>query len=187
MLIKISKSPALESIIPGRVKAIQPFEFDGVSFSPSAETLEPKIFGRKIQEQSLALFIKKPNRPQVYICSSQPDDSHASLLAAFLVEQHINKIKNSNVIWEHLSAFHDSQLSLEPSAKPTLIVISTCYENMTFSRIERVRDIVNAFYDVPKIIVASGIDPISLAAYKLHIPVHAIYYSEDPIMKSKLA
>lgn len=187
MLIKVSKSPVLDSIISGRIKAIQPFEFDGISFSPSADVLNPKIYGRKVQEQSLAAFIKKPNRPQVYICSSQPDDSHASLLAAFLVEQHINKIKNNNVIWEYLNAFHDSQLSLDLSAKPTMIVISTCYENMTFSRIERVRDIVNAFYDIPKIIVASGIDPISLAAYKLHIPVHAIYYSEDPIMKSKLA
>ena len=187
MLIKISKSPALQSVVPGRVWAIQPFEFDGISFTPLTDTLNPKIYGRKVQEQSLGLFIKKPNRPQTYICSSQPDDSHASLLAAFLVEQHIKKVKNNNVIWEHLSSFYTSQLSLEQSAKPTMIVISTCYNDMTFSRIERVRDIVHAFHDIPKIIVASGIDPISLAAYKLHVPVHAIYYSEDPIMKSKLA
>lgn len=187
MLIKISKSQTLQSIIPGRVWAIPAFEFDGISFTPSTDMLNPKIYGRKVQEQSLGLFIKKPNRPQTYICSSQPDDSHASLLAAFLVEQHIKKVKNNNVVWEHLNTFYNSQLSLDQSAKPTMLVISTCYENMTFSRIERVRDIVNAFYDIPKIIVASGIDPISLAAYKLHIPVHAIYYSEDPIMKSKLA
>ena len=187
MLITVSKSPALQSIIPGRVWAVRPFEFDGSSFTPSTDMLNPKIYGRKIQEQSLGLFIKKPNRPQTYICSSQPDDSHASLLAAFLVEQHLNKVKTSNVIWEQLNCFHQSQLSLDQSAKPTMIVISTCYADMSFSRIERVRDIIHAFYDIPKIIVASGIDPISLAAYKLHIPVHAIYYSEDPIMKSKLA
>lgn len=187
MLIKISKNSLLKSIIPGRIWSVQPFEFDARSFTPSTDLLNPKIYSRKVQEQSLSAFIRKPNRAQTYICSSLPDDSHASLFAAFLVEQHIKHVTNNNVVWEQLSSFHSSELSLDSSFKPTMIVISTCYDDMSQYRIERVRDIIHSFYDVPKVVVASGIDPISLAVHKLHLPVHAIYYSEDPLMKSKLA
>lgn len=184
MLIKVEKTPELAAVVPGQVWAVQPFQFNAQSFSPKANTLNAKRFTAKLQEQCLNAFITHPNKPLTYICASQPDYQQAMYFAAYLASIHIKKIKSSNVHWEQINNYIASDLSTESYAKPSMIVLSVCYEDTTSYRVEKIRDIIEAFPNIPKVIVASGIDPISLAAYKLHIPVNAVYYTEDPIMKA---
>ena len=184
--ILIKKTPELASIVPGVVWSVnKSTKLYFRDFSPlSAKLNSTKIFSGEIQQKCYDRFIKTPNKPQTYVVTSNPDYAKALIFAAHLVDVFIQRYSSNKVIWHTLGR---NNLDLDISYRPSLLVVSTVYADTSLYRKETVRDLVSAFWNVPKIIVGTGTDPISLAADVLNIPANSIYYYEaSGLVESKL-
>lgn len=186
--ISIKKTPELSAIIPGSVWSVnKPTKIFFRDFSPLSNKLNSKkVFTSVVQEKCYQRFLRYPNKPQTYVISSNPDYSKALLFAAHLVEYFIKKYSSNKVLWYSLSRF--SSINLDTiSYKPSLIVVSTIYPDTSVYRKEIVRDIISSFWNVPKLIIGSGIDPISIAADVLNIPANSVFYYEaSSLVESKV-
>ncbi len=173
--IALPNSPALKSIVPGFTWSQRPFDFRPKTFyldHPSLDT--SKFFEKDLQINSLENWNKDCGVPRIYVCTSSPEDLPARYFAAYLVNIFINKYRGSSVVWKESS-------NLENIYSPSLLVLSgLCIETSKY-RLEKVRDLVVKYYNIPRIIVGAGTDPITFAKAYLRIPVNGIFYKTENI------
>jgi hypothetical protein len=67
-----------------------------------------------------------------------------------------------------------------------MIVLTNLTDKSTNQRLEKARDIIEAYPDVPRVIVASGQDPISFLSTRLRVPVHGLAYFSEAIVKARV-
>lgn len=155
-------------------------------FTPSSAKLNSMaVFSVKQQMDMYEEFCLHPNKPQTYVVTSSPDPQNASLFAARLVQAYLKKYGQdscANVCWYSMNQFKERPAF----SYPNLLVISTLYENSSYKKIDEVRDLVEFYHDIPKIVIGAGIDPISLACGVLNIPVHSVFYQSSINGESKI-
>ena len=187
LIISTKKTPELAALVPGVVWSInKSTKLYFRDFSPLSPKLNStKIFSGEAQQKCYERFLKTPNKPQTYVVTSNPDYAKALVFATHLVDTFIQKYSSNKVVWYTLGKTHSEVLDV--SFRPSLIVVSIVYADCSLYRKEQVRDIVSTFWNVPKIIVGTGTDPISLAADVLNIPANSIFYYEaSGLVESKL-
>lgn len=188
LVINTKKTPELASIVPGVVWSVnKATKIYFRNFSPLSQRLNStKIFSGEIQQKCYERFLKSPNKPQTYVITSHPDYAKALIFATHLVDTFISRYSSNKIVWYNLNRFSNTD-QLDVAYRPSLIIVSTVYADINAYRKEQVRDIVSTFWNVPKLVVGTGTDPISLAADVLNIPANSIFYHEaSQLVESKL-
>lgn len=189
--IDVKPTQLLKSIVPGSVWQCRPFRFQPSTFVSESERLHDKFIEPDVQKASLRDFMDDPTDPVVYGVTGSPDDVKAKYFAAFLAQSHIEKLGNeANVVWCTLYNFHgddplkDSFTGVK--SRPTLLIVSNLTPGSTQFRLEKARDLVERFHNIPRIIVAAGEDPLSFLATRLYVPVNALAYFSSSLMKQRV-
>lgn len=187
--IEVKQSPIIKSIVPGHVFRQVPFKFAPITFAPESERLNDKFFEPNVQNHSLAVFNKDPTTKMIYGISGNPDDSKAKYFAAYLVQQHIKALGSSAVVvWNPIYGGYQNQLMdrSSDSNSPTLIVLTNLTPLSTNLKLEKARDILEKYTDIPRIVVCAGIDPVSFLATQLFVPIHGLAYFSEPLVKQRI-
>jgi hypothetical protein len=175
MKITIPNRSLLDGIVHGSVWRQGAFTWEPTAFVLESEKLEGKIIEASVQDESLQHFRENPLEPQIYVVSGSPDDSKAKYFAAYLAMIHMNAVKFHSVVWEPIFGGFDNRL-MKTEQQLSMLIISGLAENSTNFKIEKARDLIERFADIPRVVVCAGEDPISFASTKLHVPCHSMAY-----------
>ena len=173
MKIRVKRDDKIKRIVPGFVFQQPPFDFFPVGFSIKVRGENDLLYPKSIQEAGLKKFLSYPFGGQNYVLTSFLDDSKPLYMAAFLVQAHLSA-GGTNPVWVSMtSSYRDD---LDAVNKPSMLVLSNLTSESSPVRLEKCRDLTFRYYDVPKIIVGCGLDPIHFGGTKLHIAVNKMVY-----------
>ncbi len=182
--VKVKDRDLLAGIVHGSVWRQNHFVWEPTSFVIESPRLESRIVPASKQLKSLEAFIEKPNRPMIYVVCGSPDDSRAKYFAAYLAYIHKCKyLHRADIYWEAVFGGFENPL-LKKDVSPTMLIISNLAENSTAVKIEKAKDLIEKYPNIPRIVVCAGEDPISFAATKLHVPAHGIAYFSSSLSKT---
>ena len=183
-IVKMMQSRGLDnSVLQGPSKLKFNLENSLVSFKPDiGEDIVTKTVSTAKQMSAIENVLEKPyyGHP-VYCINSYPTDMRAKVIAANIMEeamyQYIDRKGQRNPYkmpyWVRLysdSSFGYIQKIKEQ--KPGLLIISNVTSNSTAQRIEKLRDILEYFDNIPRVVVQTGdFDPIKFFSNKLFMSV----------------
>lgn len=177
----------VRAIVPSHVFRCTSFKFWPSTWATEAESLNSMFVEPSTQKESLLTFLRNPRSKMIYGVAGNPDDLKAKYFAAYLVGEHIKALgAKSNVIWHTLYGGFDNPLMKEMSEPPTMIVICNLTPQSTNIKLEKARDILEKYPDIPRIVVIAGTDPMSFLTTKLFVPVHAVLYLADSLVRQKI-
>jgi len=183
MVIRVKQR--IGSSIPGYVFKQAPFKFDPVPFGTESERLNERIFDADIQLDSLNTYTENPKIPVVYCVSGSPSDSKALYFAAYLAELHYKANKFSKINWCPIYGGFKNEL-LDSSPSLSLLILSNLAANSTAVKLEKARDLLVHYSSIPRIVVVAGEDPVSFMTTKLHMPIHAMAYFSENLIKTRM-
>jgi len=176
----------LAPYVPGYLWRQAPFAFDPLPFGLESDRLKEKIIEEQVQLEALATFTEDPKAPMIYAVAGNPDDSKALLFAAYLCQLHLKHAKNhAQIVWHSVNGSFKNPM-LQPEHEPSMIVLSNISPVATGVKLDKVRDIVEKYQDIPRVLVLSGEDPLSFMMTRLYLPVHGIAYFCEALIKRKL-
>lgn len=182
--ISVKNRKLLSGIVHGSVWRQGAFSWEPNAFVVESPRLQSKIVEASKQAQSLEAFKENPGRPMLYVVSGNPDDSKAKYFAAYLAYLHKCKYEHrADIHWEPVYGGFDNPL-LRKDVEPTMLILSNLTENSTNVKLEKAKDLIERFPNIPIVVVCSGEDPISFASTKLYCPVHGIAYFSNSLVKA---
>lgn len=185
--IEVVQKGTVAQTVPGSVWRQSAFKWDPRAFATNSDELNEKFIEPSVQDASLVRFIKKPTQPMIYGVAGNPDDTKAKLFAAYLMDRHCKKMgSDANPWWIQLTGGFDNPWISEGRARPTMIVLCGLTPQSTNQKLEKARDIIEAYPNVPRIVVVAGADPLAFVATRLHVPVHGLAYFCEAIVRSKI-
>lgn len=190
-LINVRQTVHMRSIVPGTVWRQRPFKWEPQAFVPESERLKDTIKDEAIQNRSLKLFMDDPLLPLIYCVSGSPDDSKAKYFAAHLVALHLEKLKSkAAVVWFPLYGGFDNPMfrdyGYHSENDPTMIVLSNLSPTATNMKLDKCRDILERFADIPRVVVVAGEDPFSFMATRLYSPLNAMAFFSESLLKKRV-
>lgn len=177
----------------------------GVSIDIEANTkkIECELDGMRLRkasvERQLKYFKKTWDNPlwgsYIYVISSYPTDLRAKHVALALMaramDQYYQKkrdnkvlIKRSPPVWHNvMSGFKDKLLDYESIALPSFVVLSNVTEDSTQLKMEKFRDLLVKYDNIPRIVTTCACDPITFMLGKIrHHCDGVLYLSPDDIL-----
>ena len=182
-MVKIKVKP--NTFIPGYVMRQAPFAFDPMTFGVENERLQERIVGSEVQFKSLEKFTEDPMLPLIYCVTGSPSDAKALYFAAYLASIHYKANKFAKVGWCSLYGGFKND-PLESGSQYSLLVITNLAVNSTNSKFEKARDLLIHYSSIPRIVVAAGEDPLSFMSTKLYMPVHAMAYFSENLLRTRV-
>jgi hypothetical protein len=181
--IKVKESQ-VGHVVPKDVLRESSFRFEPLAFNCHSERLSHRQVKAKVQVDSLEAFLDDATTPMIYGVGGTPDDAKARYFAAFLVAHHLRQMQlRANVVWEVMYGGYDNPLLQKYSASalltkkdPTLLVLTNLSADSSLVKLEKAKDLVERFPNIPRIIVNAGEDPMSFVNSRLHLPIHALAY-----------
>ncbi len=181
--IDVVQKGTLYSTVPKSVFRQNSFKWSPETFVIGGGTegeLNQKFIEPSVQDSSLVEFLSKPSTPLIYCVAGNPDPLKANLFAAFLMQAHIQKYKDANPWWLHNDDVPQSNNT------PPMWVVSSFTPRTTNHRLEKIRDLIERYPDVPRVIVVAGMDPMTFMMTRLYLPVNAIAYFCESIVRQKV-
>lgn len=140
-----------------------------------------KTVARARQQKSLARIVNRPTSGNYVACiASFPSDAAAKHLAIHIMELAYKAWKAKHEAGRTMPLWHpvfgglSDTLRDKPLAElPSLLVISNVNDASSNYKFEKVRDLLERYSTVPRIVVAGTNDPLTFFATKLFYPVHA--------------
>lgn len=172
----------------GSVLRQQPFDFKPVTFTSNVEGLKPKMFSSKKQQAWFDEFLEDPFIPRTYCLVSAPNDGQAKLLAAFMM-QYAALHTNSRValpLWHDLTGGFNNTLIDSRNGRAqgaSMLILNNVGATSTQPKLEKLRDVLETYTDIPKIVVATGCDPYMFFTKFLYLPIHALVYLTTAAIK----
>jgi len=165
-------------------KLQKPFTFNPQSFTSSVSGLKPKVIKREVQLQHFREFLDEPFRPVTYCLVSAPNDGMAKLLAAYMMQHAIINHGQTLPVWHDLTQSFKNPL-LEDGTRASLLVLNNVGTAATPTKLEKLRDILTHYADIPRIVIATGCDPFAFFTQCLYMPMNACaYMTTDQVKKS---
>src|ERR1700737_4265309 len=141
------------NVVPGHVYRTRPFKWSPITFATESEQLNSRFVEPHTQDKSLTMFLKDPSMSMIYGVSGNPDDSKAKYFAAFLVAAHIKALgSDANPIWAPMYGGFDNPYMSDDKAAPTMLVITNITPNSTSMKLEKARDLIEKYSDIPRIV-----------------------------------
>ena len=140
--------------------------------------------------------LKQISRPYLYVIGGKTDNEMSKAVALSLMDKYLNKcIKNNEKaktmdekmrlpIWHTLYSnlydkLRDSKDWITNLGLPGFLVIETLYENGGSVKLDKTRDLLAMFSDIPRVVLVAGIDPISFCRSTLYCQPNKVMYFED--------
>lgn len=170
--------------VPWQALRHAPFKFDPQTFAIGSEYLKHHFINADVQTNSLDGFLADPTAPCLYAVGSEPTGEKAAYFAAYLVAAYLKAQPHSRVVW--LPLWDRQQEMIKNQQECSLLVISDVYPDMPVYRMEKLRDLVSAYANIPIIMVVSGTDPVTFCYTQLRIKNTHLFYSAASIVKRKV-
>lgn len=169
------------------VLAQKPFLFKPTGFVSNIEGLKPKNISQAKQLQWLEDFLDDPFRPITYCVSSMPHDGQAKLFAAFLMQETYRRITSGKSLpyWHDLTADFGNPL-LKKEISVSMLVLNNVGVNSTPAKIEKLRDLLEAYADKPRIVISTGCDPFMFFTKHLYLSINACAYMTGMLVKKSV-
>jgi hypothetical protein len=190
--IEVKPSVSLREVVPGSVWKQGPFKWDPMAFACESEKLNEKVIEPIVQNKSLLQFMSEPDLPLIYCVSGNPDDAKAKLFAAYLVQIHQQRLGlKANVVWHTMFGGFDNPLLkeydlIDGKAEPSMIVISNLTPNSPGLKLDKTRDLLERFENIPRIVVVAGEDPMSFMTTRLYSAINGLAYFSESLVKKKI-
>jgi hypothetical protein len=149
--------------------------------------LVTKSVSVKKQLKLLDSVIQRPLAANPVIgISSYPSDLRAKNLALYLMNRAFDYYASSNSrriknkaypLWHRVyGGFGDSLRDTNDKDPPCFLVIANVDVNSTPAKLEKVRDLLDKYSDIPRVVVCSNCDPLTFFATRLHFLITAGFY-----------
>ena len=197
---QFSKPDALQLMTRGMSYPDLPPKGTNLKVTQALMKIEPSIPGvasksvtPSRQASELFRYLNGILRHTSSMCiSSHPTDLKAKWLAAYIMRmaileyQETKPARRSMPLWHKVyGSFGDPLRDDSKRPTPALLVISNIVIDSTPLKVEKVRDLIELYDYIPKIIVTGGPPPCDLFANKLHLPLHlGIYLGSENRIKS---
>lgn len=172
------------------VLAQRPFDFRPISFTSTIDGLKPKLFNAKRQIEWLEEFLDDPFQPKSYCLVSAPNDAMAKMLAAYMMQHAISRggSRTALPLWHDLTGGFSNPL-LEGNSQAigaSLLVLNNVGASSTQPKIEKLRDTLETYTSMPRIVVATGCDPFMFFTKYLYLPIHALAYMTTGLVRKSV-
>lgn len=152
-----------------------------MKYEVSLPRLPTRLVSINKQIRALDSIIANPIRANYVLCiSSFPSDSLGKFLAMYLLDKALqawsvrHKPGKTQPLWHKVyGGLGDTLRDRSTEENPSLIVISNVNETSSGYKLEKVRDLLEKYSAVPRIIVTAGMDPITFFSTKLFYPLNA--------------
>jgi hypothetical protein len=150
-----------------------------MKIEPSIPGVAAKSVTPSRQASDLARYMRNILKHTTSMCiSSHPTDLKAKWLASYLMRLAIEEYNETRPVRRTLPLWHKVYGSFGDPLRddsrrqtPSLLVISNIVIDSTPLKIEKVRDLIELYDNIPKIVVTGGPPPCDLFANKLHLPL----------------
>lgn len=124
------------------------------------------------------------NSPFIMVIGSVPNDAKAKLTAAYVMERAVNahlknkfpnKTRSKRLpLWHTLTgAFYDElRDQREKEENPSLLILSNISVESSNVKLEKLRDILEQFNHIPRVVVITGCDPITFVNTRLRMAIN---------------
>lgn len=155
-----------------------------VKMEPNIPNSTPKPIAVQRQYKALVALLENPlRRPYAIGIGSYPSDLRAKYLALMLmnaaVDAHIKHRKPGRAfpLWHRVYGGLSDSLRDKPIQEiPSMLILVNVNSGSSNYKLEKVRDLLEKFSDVPRIVVSGGEPPCDLFANKLYFPMKAGVY-----------
>lgn len=171
--------------IPAHVWQEPKFTFRPMDYMLGHEGLQAKNIDRQVQINSLESFTEDPRQPLIYGVGAEPSDVRSQYFAAHLVHLAMQRGIRS-VTWHPIYGGFNNKLVAEHDQGCELMVLTGLAANSSSSKLEKARDILDAYSDIPRIVVIAGEDPITFFSTKLYHKLTHLYFFSSAIVKRKI-
>jgi len=169
------------SVLRGKEK----FDLDEfvTKISTNIAGMRSKTVGTASQLKALERIFENPFRSNYTLAiTSWPSDLRAKQVAVSLMSRAMflqNSTKSKVLLarrlplWYRIYGGFECGLRDKPEeAPPSLLVLSNVAENSTNSKIEKIRDLLERYSEIPRVVVIGGsTDPLTFFATKLFYPL----------------
>lgn len=143
-----------------------------------------KTVSKKMQLDHYKETLENPlSNGYVYCISSEYNTQRASYVAFEIIVNAIDEHmqftgdKGDLPIWHYvIGGFKDKFRDRDINETPALIVLDGCYKDASDIKIEKARDILELYYDIPRIILTTGIDPLTFMYERMYSPVNRVLH-----------
>lgn len=194
MQIRLSPSPQLlkhliSRGLPRDILRMRPFEMlqYTTTITSQVDGLKAKKVMKQAQLEHFDAVMEKPfGRPYIYVIGSSPNDGKAKQVAATIMKtatqmqlQEKNLIKQTRgrqtPLWHMVTgAWADRLRDARVTDEPSMLILSNITSMSTNSKLEKVRDLLEMYSNIPRIVVVTGEDPVTFANKRLMIPVNHV-------------
>lgn len=174
--------------MPRDILRMRPFNTDQhlISIVSEVEGLKTRRVPKKQQQEALQRVLEKPfGAPYLLAISSMPNDGKAKMLAALIMQQAIRahiggKFRGTRgkdlPLWHFVNGSWHDKLRDSQDEKPSMLILSNFTKDSTAAKTEKVRDLLERFNDIPRILLMTPDDPLSTVNRKLFVPVNSVLY-----------
>lgn len=167
-------------------------EFDAVEaltkFEPTIPQTSNKIVSVNKQIAMLERIVTNPLRGNYTACiSSFPTDAKAKALAiqvmqtAILTHQKHRKPGRSLPYWHRIfGGLGDPLRDKNIQEVPSLLILSNITVDSSANKLEKVRDLLEKYNNIPRIVVIAGVDPFTFFGAGIHFPLNYGVYLGPP-------
>lgn len=165
------------------------FEFDVAAhrMKPDIPMVVSKSISVKRQLAMLASLWENPLRGHPIIgIGSFPTDLRAKMLAVNIMDRVMtfqDKTNSSRImrkdypLWHKVyGGFKDPIRDEGLQGSPSMLIVSNIDIDSTNYKVEKVRDILEMYSNIPRVVVVSGSCPMEIFAKRLHLPMDMGFY-----------
>lgn len=173
--------------LPRDILRSRPFDLaqHTITLVSSLEGMKTKKVLKTTQLEHFQNALVKPFvNPYLYIIGSSPNDGKAKQVAAFLMEtatkgQLSGKFPRStrgrqSPLWHMINGSFNDRLRDGAVDEPSMLILSNVTVNSTNVKLEKLRDLLEMYSHIPRVVVITGEDPVTFANTKLMLPVNHV-------------
>lgn len=175
-----------------KAQGLDPIVFSGhkpFDVNESFQSYKPDVRGTKAgsiaARKQIDYFEKLMEKPlhghKLTVINSYPSDTRAKLVAANIMYQackeYLKKSPRQRAgktmpVWHRIYGGYADSFRDKQKSKPSLLVISNVNIESTPQKLEKLRDLLEMYNTIPRIVVTGGIDPLTFFAAKMFYSVN---------------
>lgn len=132
-------------------------------------------------------LLARPFKGNGIVCiGSYPSDTRAKVIAANIFSNAIDHQMQGKMrgkaypLWHRLyGGYSDSLRDLKERDPCSMLVLSNVGADSTQAKLEKLRDLLEIYDDIPKIVIVNGVDPVTFFADKVRLPLRGALYIDS--------
>lgn len=168
--------------VPRYLTSKVPLRLSLSSFTSITPRTKPKHVDAQKQYQYLSALLAEPGQQHCFCIASDPTDRAAKYLAAYAMQRAYEALKPRHPKW--IDIYGDIKADKEQVHPPSFLVLANVTASSTPFKFEKLRDTLERYSGIPRLVVTSGCDPMHLFVEKLHYPLTGCAYIKASSMKA---